>query len=62
LNTRYKGSVTAYGYRTQSNLDESASKGYGLMAGAALLKGIGSNINYGPPSAIAYPGTPGGGT
>lgn len=48
LNTRYKGATTGYGYGVQSGLDASESKGYGLMAGAALLKGLGSNYSYAP--------------
>lgn len=53
LNTRYKGAITGYGYGVQSGIDSSASKQYGLMAGAALLKGIGANYSYAPqqPSA-----------
>jgi hypothetical protein len=46
LNTRYKGSITGYGYRVQSSIDEANAKQYGLMAGAALLKGYGSNRDY----------------
>src|SRR5271154_7294427 len=42
LNTRYKGAITGYGYKTQSGIDQSNAKQYGLMAGAALLKGAGS--------------------
>lgn len=48
LNTRYKGAITGYGYGVQSGIDKTASKQYGLMAGAALLKGIGSNYSYSP--------------
>jgi hypothetical protein len=48
LNTRYKGSITGYGYRVQAGQDQQAAKQYGLMAGAALLKGGGSNYSYSP--------------
>lgn len=54
LNTRYRGTITGYGYGVESGLKQDQAKDYGLMAGAALLKGIGGNLNY-------YPGTPGGG-
>ena len=57
LNTRYKGSITGYGYRVQSGIDEQNSRQYGLMAGAALLKGAGSNYTYTPG-----PSNPGAGT
>lgn len=46
LNTRYKGQTTAYGYRVQSGIDKGEAKDYGLTAGAALLKGFGSNYTY----------------
>ena len=72
LNTRYKGAITGYGYNVESGIQKDQSKGYGLMAGAALLKGLGSNYSYAPQSGNAqsgtpavatfYPGTPGGGT
>jgi hypothetical protein len=57
LNTRYKGSITGYGYRVQSGIDQSNAKQAGLMAGAALLKGYGQNYTYTPS-----PSTPGAGT
>lgn len=50
LNTKYKGTLTGYGYGVQSGLDQSESKQYagqaGLLAGSALLKGM----NFAPPS------------
>lgn len=52
LNTRYKGSITGYGYRVQSGIDQQNSKQYGLMAGAALLKGYGSNHEYAPSGGM----------
>jgi hypothetical protein len=61
LDTRYKGATTGYGYRVQSGIDQGQAKGYGLMAGAALLQGIGSNIDY-TKDRTFIPGTPGGGT
>lgn len=48
LNTRYKGQITGYGYNVESGLQKDQAKGYGLMAGAALLKGFGSNYTYTP--------------
>ena len=48
LNTRYKGSLTGYGYRVQSGIDQQNARQYSLMAGAALLKGAGSNYTYTP--------------
>jgi hypothetical protein len=48
LNTRYKGKITGYGYGVQAGIDQSYAKQYGLMAGAALLKGYGSNYTYTP--------------
>jgi hypothetical protein len=48
LNTRYKGAVTGYGYGVQSGVDQQNARQYGLMAGAALLKGAGSNYSYTP--------------
>jgi hypothetical protein len=50
LNTRYRGKITGYGYDVQSGIDKSYAKQYGLMAGAALLKGYGSNYTYTPQS------------
>jgi hypothetical protein len=61
LNTRYKGSTTAYGYGVNAGLQQDQAKGYGLMAGAALLKGVGSNIDY-TRLFTSSPGTPGAGT
>jgi hypothetical protein len=49
LNTRYKGTFTSYGYGVQSGIDQGYAKQYGVMAGAALLKGMGSNYSYAPP-------------
>jgi hypothetical protein len=55
LNTRYKGAITAYGYSTRAGLqrsegNEEAVQG-SLLAGNALLKGLGSNYStYNPQS------------
>lgn len=57
LTTRYKGSITGYGYRVQAGIDRQNAKQYGLMAGAALLKGYGSNHEYAPQSPAAMAGT-----
>jgi len=55
LNTRYKGSITGYGYGVQSqNLNREADQegvATALLAGGQAMR----KINY-------YPGTPGGGT
>jgi hypothetical protein len=56
LNTRYKGAITAYGYKTQSSIDSSLANQYGVTAGAALLKGIGSNYTYAPQPSTAQAG------
>lgn len=59
LNTRNKGTITAYGYRTNAGLEKDQATGYGLMAGAALLKGFGSNYSYTPQQpSTAQAGTP----
>jgi hypothetical protein len=58
LNTRYKGGITGYGYGVQAGNDKSESKQYGLMAGAALLKGYGSNYTYTPQPSTAQAGVP----
>lgn len=62
LNTRYKGAFTGYGYNVESGIQKDQSKGYGLMAGAALLKGIGSNYSYAPQTPSQQSGVvpPGG--
>ena len=50
LNTRYKGAITGWGYGAQAQLDRSMAKQQnlttGLMAGAALLKGLGPNYTF----------------
>lgn len=62
LNTKYKGSTTAYGYQVQAGQDKSEASQYNLMAGAALLKGAGSNYSYAPGTppqpSTAQSGTP----
>lgn len=54
LNTRYKGAITGYGYgvkagidRTQGNTDMTQST---LLAGSALMKGMGPNYSFMPQS------------
>jgi hypothetical protein len=47
LNTRYKGAITGWGYGAQSQIDQSQAKSQGLMAGAALLKGLGPTYTFG---------------
>lgn len=59
LNTRYKGNFTGYGYGVQSNLDKQQGNQQNVLAGAALLKGLGSSYNY-SPAAQAGLSTPGG--
>jgi hypothetical protein len=59
LNTRYKGAITAYGYRTQAGIDNTLANQYGVTAGAALLKGVASNYTYAPPQpSTAQAGVP----
>lgn len=62
LNTRYKGSITGWGYGAQSQIDQSKASGDGLMAGAALLKGLGPTYTFNPQSPGQAAGTtiPGG--
>lgn len=48
LTTRYKGAITGYGYGVESGIAKSQASQYGVMAGAALLKGLGSNYSYAP--------------
>jgi hypothetical protein len=54
LNTRYKGSITGWGYGAQSQIDRTQgqqdSVAGGLLAGAALLKGTGANYSFAPKS------------
>jgi hypothetical protein len=59
LDTRYKGSITAYGYKTQSGIDKGLANEYGVTAGAALLKGIGSNYAYAPKQPGLQQNNPG---
>jgi hypothetical protein len=56
LSTRYKGAITGYGYGVESGIQKDQAKGYGLMAGAALLKGLGSNYSYAPQTGVVPPG------
>ncbi len=42
LNSRYKGRITGYGYGIESKLENQQSNQSNLLAGAALLKGIGT--------------------
>lgn len=55
LNTRYKGAFTGYGYSVQSQQDRAAAGtdavNGGLLAGSALLKGIGANYSFAPKSS-----------
>jgi len=57
LNTRYKGTITAYGYNTQSQIDNQQANEYSVLAGASALKGIGSNYTYVPPGTPQQPST-----
>lgn len=61
LSTRYKGAITGYGYNVEAGIQKSNANNYGLMAGAALLKGFGSNYSYTPqtPSQQSGVTTPG---
>lgn len=59
LNTRYKGSFTGYGYGVQSGYDRAQAStdltSGGLLAGAALLRGMAGSGSYGTPT-LAYGG------
>lgn len=52
LNTRYKGSITGYGYGVQSGIDKSQGNTdmtqASLLAGGALLKGMGGSYTTTP--------------
>lgn len=54
LNTRYKGAITGFGYGVQAGYDRKQAQtdlqSGGLLAGAALLKGLAGNGSYGTPS------------
>ena len=56
LNTRYKGQFTGYGYGVQSTQDRSMANQYGVLAGSALLRGIGANYSYSPESPAVQSG------
>lgn len=66
LNTRYKGTLTGYGYGVQSGIDRRKSSddlaAGGLLAGAALLKGSGANYSFAPQTSMTQAGltAPGG--
>jgi hypothetical protein len=62
LNTKYHGQLTGYGYGVESQNFGSQAQGQSLLAGAALLKGIGSSYSSAPPSLAEQAGlvTPGG--
>jgi hypothetical protein len=57
LNTRYKGATTGYGYGVQSGIDRSQGRTdmtqASLLAGGALLKGMGSNYTFTPGGSDA---------
>lgn len=61
LNTRYKGSVTGWGYGAQSALDTSRAQSEGqsgaVMAGTALLKGLGGYYSFAPQTPSQQAGT-----
>lgn len=47
LNTKYRGTLTGYGYSTEAQNMRNQAGQQSLLAGAALLKGIGSNYTGG---------------
>ena len=56
LNAKYKGTLSGYGYGVESALSASKAKQYDVLAGAALLKGVGSNYTnpqIGMPSSLS---------
>lgn len=59
LSTRYKGAITAYGYGVNAGIQRAQAKDYGVMAGAALLKGLGSNYSYAPAQPSTSQDNPG---
>lgn len=60
LNTRYKGTITGYGYGVRSTLDRQAANDEmaqgGMLAGNALLKGLSNSYSTGPKSNAAAAG------
>lgn len=52
LTTQYRGAITGWGYGAQAQLDQQMGKqnlvGSGLLAGAALLKGMGPTYSFAP--------------
>jgi hypothetical protein len=57
LNTKYRGALTGYGYGVEAQNYQNQGQQQSLLAGAALLKGIGSNYTAGgmglpQPSAL----------
>lgn len=61
LNTRYKGAITGWGYSAQAQNDRTEDKqegiAGGLLAGAALLKGMGPTYSFAPQSTSRASGT-----
>jgi hypothetical protein len=49
LNTKYRGALTGYGYGVESQNYQNQGQQQSLLAGAALLKGIGSNYTNSMP-------------
>lgn len=60
LNTRYKGSITGWGYGVQSQLDQQQAKEDGiastLLAGGQALKGSKSTYSFAPQSSAVSAG------
>jgi hypothetical protein len=59
LNTKYRGVLTGYGYSTEAQQLRSQGNQESLLAGAALLKGIGSNYTNPMPQPSALQNNPG---
>lgn len=60
LNTRYRGSIVGYGYGVKQGFDRynagvEGAQG-GLLAGAALIRGLGSKYSFAPASAATQAG------
>lgn len=59
LNTRYKGAITGYGYGVKAGIEKSEGNEEmaqgSILAGNALLKGMGPNYSFAPGSTAYNP-------
>lgn len=61
LNTRYKGAITGYGYGVKAGIDKDEGNtealNGGLLAGSALMKGMGANYSFAPKTTTLSEGS-----